>query len=174
MDRGRAPAARGSRARHGPDAAREVYVARMGSWWQGCSGGAVPSSDLPALLPDMILVASSKRRRQIQAQQEDKQELGEPSRRAGSLLGRAPGSCSCSCCAWIWRLRFGLASRIMSVNSAGRSMDGAAPLYRLAIRRPSRPRHHHAEPRELGRRTTRAVPLTGIHRIHQNDWEFDW
>ena len=133
------------------DAACEGYVARMGSWWQGCSGGAAPSSDLPALLPDMILVASSKRRRQIQAQQEDKQELGEPSRRAGSLLGRAPGSCSCSCCAWIWRLRFGLASRIMSVNSAGRSMDGAAPLYRLAIRRPSRPRHHHAEPSSADR-----------------------
>ena len=155
MDRGRAPAARGSRARHGPDSARadprDGCVAGMDSWWPGCPGVAAPSSDQPALLLDMILDTSSKRRRQIQAQKEDKQELGEPSRRAGSLLGRAPGSCSCSCCAWIWRLRFGLASRIMSVNSAGRSMDGAAPLYRLAIRRPSRPRHHHAEPSSADR-----------------------
>jgi hypothetical protein len=130
---GRAPAARGFRARHGPDSARAAAdprdgcVAGMGSWWPGCPGVAAPSSDQPALLPDMILDTSSKRRSQIQAQQEDKQELGEPSRRAGSLLGRAPASCSCSCCAWIWRLRFGLASRIMSGNSTGRSLGGAAP-----------------------------------------------
>ena len=141
MDRPRAGRARLPRASWTDSARadpRDGCVAGMGSWWPGCPGVAAPSSDQPALLPDMILDTSTKRRRQIQAQQEDKQELGEPSRRAGSLLGRAPASCSCSCCAWSWRLPFELAPRIRSGNSAGRSLGGAAPLYRLAIRRPSR------------------------------------
>ena len=143
----------------------------MGSWWPGCPGVAAPSSDQPALLPDMILDTSSKRRSQIQAQQEDKQELGEPSRRAGSLLGRAPASCSCSCCAWIWRLRFGLASRIMSGNSTGRSLGGAAPPVQAGHQAPIPPRRHHAQLGAVGPLADRARGLTGI---HQNDWEFDW
>ena len=98
--------------------------------------GAAPPSDLPALFTGMILDASSKRSCQLEAQQEQEHEVGEPSRRAGSLLGRPPTSCSCSCCALSWQLRFELASRIMPVNSAGRSLGGAAPLYRLTIRRP--------------------------------------
>ena len=129
-------------------------------------GGAAPPSDLPALLTDMILGACPKRSRQLEAQQEHEHEVEGPSRRAGSLLGRPQASSSCSCCASSWRLRFGQAPRIMSVNSAGRSLGGAAPPYRLAIRRPSRPRHHHAELSG----GPRAWRLTGI---DQNDWEFD-
>ena len=132
---------------------------------------AAPSNDQPALLLDMILDTSSKRRSQIQAQQEDKQELGEPSRRAGSLLGRAPASCSCSCCAWIWRLRFGLASRIMSGNSTGRSLGGAAPPVQAGHQAPIPPRRHHAQLGAVGPLADRARGLTGI---HQNDWEIDW
>jgi hypothetical protein len=50
--------------------------------------GAAPPSDLPALLIDMILGACLKRSRQLEAQQEQEHEVGGPSRRAGSLLGR--------------------------------------------------------------------------------------
>ena len=113
--------------------------------------GAEPPTDRPALLSDMILDASPKRRRQIQAQQEHEQEAGARPSRLPARLDGSPSSCSCSCCAWIWRLRFELLSKLMSGNNAGRSVGGAAPLHRLTIRRPSLLRRHHAGPRVLNR-----------------------
>ena len=124
--------------------------------------GAAPPSDRPALFPDLILGASSKGRRQLQAQQEHEQEAGARPSRLPARLDGSPSSCLSSCCAWIWRLRFGLASRIMSDNSAGRSVGGSAPLYRLAIRRPSRPRRHHA----VARRRRRRAVWRWTARIH--------
>ena len=89
--------------------------------------GAAPPSDRPALFTDLIQDASSKGRRQLQAQQEHEQEAGARPSRLPARLDGSPSSCSCSCCAWIWRLRFGQASRIMSDNGAGRSVGGFAP-----------------------------------------------
>jgi len=123
--------------------------------------GAEPPTDRPALLSDMILDASPKRRRQIQAQQEHEQEAGARPSRLPARLDGSPSSCSCSCCAWIWRLRFELLSKLMSGNNAGRSVGGAAPLHRLTIRRPSLLRRHHAGPRVLNRSMTRAGATRG-------------
>ena len=82
-------------------------------------------------------------------------------------------SCSCSCCASSWRLRFGQAPRIMSVNSAGRSLGGAAPPYRLAIRRPSRPRRHHASPRgSITRADAARAAARPVHFQHDSTRSF--
>ena len=135
--------------------------------------GAAPPSDLPALLTDMILRACPKRSRQLEAQQEHEHEVEGPSRRTGSLLGRPQASSSCSCCASSWRLRFGQAPRIMSVNSAGRSLGGAAPPYRLAIRRPSRPRRHHASPRgSITRADAARAAARPVHFQHDSTRSF--
>ena len=132
--------------------------------------GAAPPSDRPALFPDLILGASSKGRRQLQAQQEHEQEAGARPSRLPARLDGSPSSCSCSCCAWIWRLRFELLSKLMSGNNAGRSVGGAAPLHRVTIRRPSLLRRHHAGPRVLNRvhdaRGSRARPARGLSIFH--------
>ncbi len=71
--------------------------------WVGCapdgqlvrgSSTTQSPSDLPSLLTDMILGACPKRSRQLEAQQEQEHEVGGPSRRAGSLLGRPHASSS--------------------------------------------------------------------------------
>jgi hypothetical protein len=118
--------------------------------------GAEPPTDRPALLSDMILDTSPKRRRQIQAQQEHEQEAGARPSRLPARLDGSPSSCLSSCCAWIWLLRFELVSRIMSGNSAGWSLDGAATPDSLATRSPSVLRSHHAGPprRVLNRGST--------------------
>ena len=91
----------------------------------------------------------------------------------GSLLGRPHASSSCSCCPSSWQLRFGQAPRIMPVNSAGRSLGGAAPPYRLAIRRPSRPRRHHASPRgSITRAAAARAAARPVHFQHDSTRSF--
>eukprot|EP01043_Picozoa_sp_COSAG02_P061675 COSAG02_NODE_8335_length_2609_cov_5.570120_1_plen_103_part_10 len=68
-----------------------------------------------------------KRSHQLEAQPQQELEVGgRPSRLPARLDGPLT-SCSCWCCASSWWLRLGLAPRIMSVNSAGRSLGGPAP-----------------------------------------------
>ena len=54
--------------------------------------GAEPPTDRPALLSDMILDATPKRRRQIQAQQEHEQEAGARPSRLLARLGTKRGT----------------------------------------------------------------------------------